>query len=643
MPRPPKNPAQAEYDECLEFMHKRLFKESHKRQDVADRKQRNRDSACSVVKSTWSGFCKHPCISDALEIVLREVNRATAEAYLLANLHVMRMITLGHSVGPLDQSFFYGCLSAVSVTERVKTPVKDMHFRESVELYWSWRPVETVEELPYEPPDSKYLASGFYQNLSLQMVTNTKTSTRMQFFKRFKRYLRHKHALEGKAAYELLRDITADEYEGDDRLVLQYRAKMPVKPLQGRCDDYPHLVMPLLFEFLDYFESAQQTTEKYDKQLRLFTLLPTKQGFDCSHVKICTNGLHGLLKRAGLEVPREGSAWRAVAEQHWRELFNVAKYETATRKFAGEILTDGKAVSIVLRKPKRDASTKPLDLNDYDEVWGLDPGRTDMFVACNEEGDFKSCSSKQFYEEAMYKRSTRTIQGWHDREKWVSETNSLIPSKKTTSLDKLRQHVEFVLPRMIRMMQWHMRKPFRKLKLRRYIFAQKKLRQLCRDITSLAGKRTLVGFGDWSCQDSAGLIKKAPGGPVKRLENQLKRYCKVVPVDEFRSSKLHHDCGQPLHHQYSHKRCKDKVVRTVKVHSVLFCRNRSCRGMTMNRDENAARNLLALLRQSVLVGTRPLAFSRGVALEDCLEAPWTAPMRGRSEGRSPGSRSSPAL
>lgn len=50
----------------------------------------------------------------------------------------------------------------------------------------------------------------------------------------------------------------------------------------------------------------------------------------------------------------------AVSDECWRELFNIDKFETANCKFAGEIVTDGKAVSIVMQKPKQRTGTHKL-------------------------------------------------------------------------------------------------------------------------------------------------------------------------------------------------------------------------------------------------------------------------------------------
>jgi hypothetical protein len=109
-------------------------------------------------------------------------------------------------------------------------------------------------------------------------------------------------------------------------------------------------------------------------------------------------------------------------------------------------------------------------------------------------------------------------------------------------------------------------------------------------------------------------IKGSPSGPVKRLERELRKHCRVVSMDEFRTSKLHFDCKTQLHNQYSKKRCKDGVVKTVKVHSVLHCQNTGCNGMTVNRDVNAARNILRLLRCRLEGHVRPVEYSRSVTI-----------------------------
>jgi hypothetical protein len=79
---------------------------------------------------------------------------------------------------------------------------------------------------------------------------------------------------------------------------------------------------------------------------------------------------------------------RPLTQLLWRTLVNVAKYETATRKFALKVSTNAYAVSIFLQKLKpanSPASDEFSDLDnarvkyangDFDLIMGLDPGRS---------------------------------------------------------------------------------------------------------------------------------------------------------------------------------------------------------------------------------------------------------------------------
>lgn len=122
---------------------------------------------------------------------MREVNKTIFEAYILANVHVVRCCQEGIKVPELGQNFFYNCLASVSVCGRAKTEAKNIYFRKSVELYRSWRPPD------YVPPDSRLLASGWHNNASLQMATNTRTYISTTFYSRFRKFLSRKFNIRG--------------------------------------------------------------------------------------------------------------------------------------------------------------------------------------------------------------------------------------------------------------------------------------------------------------------------------------------------------------------------------------------------------------------------------------------------------------
>ncbi|KAK1930498.1 hypothetical protein P3T76_014169 [Phytophthora citrophthora] len=448
----------------------------------------------------------------------------------------------------------------------------------------------------------------------------TKNALSMNFYRRFHKFLKRTYMIDGRKVYTLLQAILSHEPyipQGTlfDAIVQEWREKIPRKA-NGKLVDDAHRLVPLTYTFLNDIEERNlyggqviDEGEQY-REIRVFSILPTKKGFECSHMKMCQLGLWGLLKRAGYTIPKPGYGWEEVRDQYWRKLFNVNKFETANRKFAGEIVTDGKAVSIIMRKPKREAgSAKTYSEHDFDVMWGLDPGRRDMFVATNQWEDTVSCSSKEFYEEARYTKTKQKIRGWQDCNPRVLEAIRNMPTKKTASLEKLKVYIAFMTQRMNLLLSFSQLKPFRRLRLRSFFFMKKKLRQLCEQLVP-RGKRVVIGFGDWSNQDVGGIIKKSPAGPVKVFERELARYCTVIPIAEYRTSKVHFDCEQELKIQCSQRLCRDGEIRTQKVHSVLHCLNNGCHGMTVNRDVNASRNMLRLLQCKLRDEDRPVAYTR---------------------------------
>jgi len=112
-------------------------------------------------------------------------------------------------------------------------------------------------------------------------------------------------------------------------------------------------------------------------------------------------------------------------------------------------------------------------------------------------------------------------------------------------LEKLMVYIAFMTQRMDMMLEFSQFKPLPRLRLRSFIFMKKKLRQLCDRLTPV-GQRVVVGFGDWSNRDVAGIIEKSPASPVKAFERELARYCTVMSIAEYRTSKVHCDCAHEV-------------------------------------------------------------------------------------------------
>ena len=458
------------------------------------------------------------------------------------------------------------------------------------------------------------------------MKTNTRTYWSTNYYRCFSKYLKHKYQLDGKQTYEMLKNIHNPQYHGNNPLVYWFKQKLPISPNNQPIEEHPHLVIPFMYEILAYFETFHPVVQntKEAKQVRLFTLLPFKQGFKCSYIKMCNTAFYALLKRSGVKELPAKKAWsdREVQLKYWNEYFHINKFETVNRKFAGEISTDGKGVSITLRKPKQESSTFTNHHNhdyeyDFDEIdsenwYGMDPGCTNMFVAVNGNGYKLSCTSREFYEDAKYIPSNKKLKVWQDKDAYVTETNKTIPSKKTTSLTALEGYIRYMLSRLTYMLSWYKAKRVRNLTFKRFVFSQKKLNDLVCPFSN--NSKIVVGMGDWSVKDN-GIIKKNVQGPVNRFRKRLKQVCKVVTIDEFRTSALHYLCHTRMRNMYSEGQCKDGNLRAVKIHSVLHCKSNGCLGMTVNRDVNSAQNHHRLLVDLLTGKERHRCYCRGVDVE----------------------------
>ena len=80
-------------------------------------------------------------------------------------------------------------------------------------------------------------------------------------------------------------------------------------------------------------------------------------------------------------------------------------------------------------------------------------------------------------------------------------------------------------------------------------------------------------------------------------------------MDEYKTSKLCHRCYNETYNVYGEKLKKvEKGIYEVsnsKIHSVLHCKSNECKKYTMNRDLNASRNILMLIRLKIENRERP--------------------------------------
>ena len=164
-------------------------------------------------------------------------------------------------------------------------------------------------------------------------------------------------------------------------------------------------------------------------------------------------------------------------------------------------------------------------------------------------------------------------------------------------------YFEYVLPNIDTFFQFHCIKNFRGVNFTSYCRGKATLEKICRNITK--DKKTLIGFGDYSQQH--GLVKNHPRTPILKLKKELKRFCDVVDIDEWGTSKTCNKCFERISLYRNKKLCKGKA-RISQYHSVIRCSSNECKLCCMDRDINASKNILLLLQCEKQGKRRPNCF-----------------------------------
>uniref|UniRef100_K3WIY0 Uncharacterized protein n=1 Tax=Globisporangium ultimum (strain ATCC 200006 / CBS 805.95 / DAOM BR144) TaxID=431595 RepID=K3WIY0_GLOUD len=231
------------------------------------------------------------------------------------------------------------------------------------------------------------------------------------------------------------------------------------------------------------------------------------------------------------------------------------------------------------------------------------------------------------------------------REPWHAGVIRAMPSFKISSYDLYFQHLQFFWKHLRFLLVFSAEQAFLCWRFTQDRAKTKALDTLAKRIVPKANKQVCIAYGDWSRRDG---LKGHASGPVKGFVEALKRRATVIPMDEYRTSITCSCCHQRLKQtrlftkmkrkedevdirqkeQPSKKEVKeivemakfknlklaDKKVVLKCTRNVLRCTNSKCKANFWNRDVNAARNMLELLKSGLEEkhGARRLrAFRRG--------------------------------
>ena len=482
------------------------------------------------------------------------------------------------------------------------------------ELYESFSQMK--QYITDELPARDYLCLGYITNLNKLQITMTNNHLKLNFYNRFRKYLKLRTGeTDNAVVYNWLKDIYEPNYDGKNVFVLYMRKWLKYIPTEVNIVKHSNHFVKIYYSILKEFEKYPDT-----KGIRTFTLLPHKHGFTQSHITICNAGLENTLKYIANELKRANNdsnsgldvkKFEENSNEYWKELFNITKYETKNKKFGYTILTDGKSVVLQMRKPvKPEKITTEYTEQHYDNFLGIDPGIRALITSYDTNNKVIQVSTRE------YRHKSKMIYACKKREKWYKkwehyEEWKLIPTIKTSKTSVMKEYFKYVFPRMNTFTEFHMEKGFRNLNFTSYCRSKATLAKICERISGGKNIKTLVGFGDYSQQH--GLVKSHPTTPILRLKRELRRYCKVVDIDEYKTSKTCSYCNKEIELyrnriQRKKKGVLEPIAKMSNIYSVIRCKHNECKLCCMDRDINASKNILGLLLNQYRGEERPVCF-----------------------------------
>ena len=584
------------------------------RDDVKQRKEDNKNTDFTCIKSSWKSFCKNNLLADTIvEDILPKINTISFLSYKLLNYHFTRLLEENKPLPEIKQNLFYQSCCIVSRLKYTKDNTDT-----TTELYESFSQMK--EYITDALPGRDYLCLGYITNLNKLQLTMTNNHLKLNFYNRFRKYLKLRTGeTDNAVVYHWLKDIYEVKYEGKNTFILYMREWLKYTPTEANIVKHSNHFVKIYYSILKEFEKYPET-----KGVRTFTLLPHKHGFTQSHITICNAGLENTLKYisnelkcannnidSGLDVKK----FEENSNEYWKELFNITKYETKNKKFGYTILTDGKSVVLQMRKPSQPEKTSTLyTKQQYDNFLGIDPGIRALITSYDTNDKIIQVSTREYRHKSKMISACKKREGWY--KKWEHyEEWKLIPTIKTSKTSVMREYFKYVFPRLQTFTEFHIEKGFRNLNFTSYCRSKATLAKICERISGLTKKtkhvKTLVGFGDYSQQH--GLVKSHPTTPILRLKKELGRYCKVVDIDEYKTSKTCSSCNKEIvlyRNRIQRKKMGvlEPIAKMTNIHSVIRCKHNECKLCCMDRDINASKNILGLLLNQYRGEERPVCF-----------------------------------
>jgi hypothetical protein len=353
-------------------------------------------------------------------------------------------------------------------------------------------------------------------------------------------------------------------------------------------------------------------------------------------ITIDTKVLYHMTKNVGLHSEKNVNSFNENRTTYWQQFFKINQLGKETH-FAEYLETDGIAVamhfetmamsvqippisqtipSTILPDPNSSTSSpnltalttksKTIQLSNPNltnrRVLANDPGRTNLAYIVEEcpDGSIKKyvLTKGQYYHESHINRANRNVRRWSEE---IEDLNNRLSqtTHQTPQSSELIRYIQAFNQEADRHWSHMTQKRYARNRMDVYIHKNKCLDRFFQSLVKENPEKPVIAYGDAKFAPTG---RGEVSGPTTFMAKKCAQHHEVIMVNEFRTSKMCHDCGEELTLLYHDANSEIKMTKEAghsytKIRGLRWCGSTKCRKLR-NRDENAALNILKIAKAS---------------------------------------------
>jgi hypothetical protein len=219
------------------------------------------------------------------------VNKIIFEGYVLANLHITRLLDEGKEVPPLNQKYFQNVLAQVAVMLYCKEmDCKDEELVTTFEEHY-----KDLRPTGYQPGYRDYINGIIGNGCAVDMETATKNYLTLNFYKQCSKYIQKLYPKLSKGeVYDIMKGIYEEKYSGSKKIVLDFQRLLGYQaPTNWAIEKNPTNVLKVYKDILQYYKECKEKKhqDSTGQEMMMFPqrmkgkktkMRPQKRGCNCT-------------------------------------------------------------------------------------------------------------------------------------------------------------------------------------------------------------------------------------------------------------------------------------------------------------------------------------------------------------------------